>query len=141
MTMREPTWSANRPTGRETGVVLLCDESDLARVTSDQLSQLNIGSVITYASPADLTGNRPAGPVALVVFALSQFSAEASGLLGWARNRWPRSSVVVVGDAHSPEWELQARCSGALYLVRPVPTEAWLGVAAPVWQRRARTSA
>jgi len=90
-----------------------------------QLSQPDHGCWVGYRRCEDLMGNPPRLEASLVVLATDEAPRALQRTLRWLRGRWPRCSVVVVGDEGCGPQERAAREGAASYLTRPVTPQQW----------------
>lgn len=136
MDMREQHGSAIRPTnGRSVCAVMACSDMQEAAQVGRNLSELNIGCLVTYLKVEDLVLNAPSGAVALVILATDDSAAVLRRTLVWLRNRWPGCPITVVGDAGSGSHEMAARESGATYVTRPVSDGEWFAIVSHAFDR------
>ncbi len=114
-----------RPVDRKACIVMVCASVSEADHVGKQLSELNMGCLVTYRRAEDLMYNAPTGKVVLVILATADSSPVMGRTLQWLRRRWPRCPVTVIGDEGGGEREITARSGGASYLARPVTAEQW----------------
>lgn len=109
-------------------IVMVCDDLSEAAEVSHQLSQLNIGTLITYRRAEDAMTYSPAGKVALIILACGEKPDVVRHTLKWMRHRWPHCPLVVIGQSGGGAMEMAARTGGASYLTRPVQADQWTGL-------------
>jgi hypothetical protein len=98
--------------------VLVCgDGGEVSAALQDE--SLGGGATLFYSSSSDLLRAQPAAGMVLVVFGQLVPLEQLGRLLRWARHRWPRCCMAVIGQAGQAGREMAARCGGALYLVPP----------------------
>lgn len=83
------------------------------------------GLVVSYRTLADARLGCPAGQVQAVVLACEMTCDGVGKALEWVRQRWPRCSSVVIGDAGDAQREIAARSGGAMYFAKPVERAQW----------------
>ena len=117
-------------------IVCVCTDASEADAIGRQLSQLDHGCSVGYRRCEDLMGNPPRLEASLVVLATDEAPRALQRTLRWLRGRWPRCSVVVVGDEGCGPQERAAREGAASYLTRPVTPQQWAALLAHAETRR-----
>ena len=120
---RQPT--ALRPVGGRVCLVMVCANTSEADQIGRQLSELDMGCLVTYRRAEDMMFNAPRGKVALVILAGQDTPVRMRQTLQWLRSRWPGCPITVVGDDGCGTHERTARQGGAMYLTRPVAPQQW----------------
>ena len=106
-------------------IVVACENAAEAAQISHQVSQVHMGTLVTYRRAEDMLLSVPAGRVALIILAADNDPERIGKTLLWMRRRWPRCPITVIGDAGGNAVEMAARTNGAHYLTRPVGPEEW----------------
>lgn len=111
------TESAKRPARIRCDVLVCGDGGEVSAALQDE--SLGGGATLFYSSASDLLRAQPAAGMVLVMFGQLVPLEQLGRLLRWARHRWPKCCMAVIGQAGQTGREMAARCGGALYLVPP----------------------
>lgn len=119
---------ALRPGPAERCIVMACDDHDEAERIGHETLQLNNSCLRAYEGLWQLVETPPREHVVAVILATHDDPETIRQALQWARHRWPRCSVTVVGDVGGQGHEMAARENGANFLTRPVTLAQWRAV-------------
>jgi hypothetical protein len=119
---------ALRPGRWERCIVVVFDDRDEAEAIDRELSQVNSSRLRAYEDLWRLLEHPPCEDVAAVILATRDDPETIGQTLQWARHRWPRCLVTVIGDVGGEGHEMAARENSANFLTRPVTSVQWRAV-------------